>query len=178
MRGHLKARAKFLRNKDRIERLKLWVGAQDDETDLDTKMLGVLARADQPDALSIALRLLAGLSGPDGVDLAATPKAWNDILALDLEPAFWSLMARQFGYRETQPALRDLLFRLLVTDFARALNGAGLPEALRHFQLAEPALAANTIKSTPSATSKPPRGRPSRPPPRPSRNWRPWSGSS
>ena len=143
MRGHLKARAKFLRNKDRLERLKRWAGAQDDETDLDTKMLGVLTRADQLETLSITLRLLAGLSGPEGVDLAATPKAWNDILALDLEPAFWSLMARQFGYREAQPSLRDLLFRLLVTDFARALNGAGLPEALRHFQLAEPALAAN-----------------------------------
>ncbi len=143
MRDHLKARAKFLRNKDRVEKLKRWISPQDHETDLDTKMLAVLTRADQPDALSVALRLLVALSGSEGVDLASLPKSWNDIVAFDLEQPFWSLMERQFAYRQTQASLRDLLFRLLVTDFAHSLNGLALPESLQHFQLTDTAGSAN-----------------------------------
>lgn len=56
LRPHLKERAKFLRAKERVERLKRWVMPTDTAEDIDRKMLGVLARADQPDLFSILLR--------------------------------------------------------------------------------------------------------------------------
>lgn len=52
LRAHLKARAKFLRAKERVERLKRWVLPHNSADDLDRKMMAVLSRAEQPDALT------------------------------------------------------------------------------------------------------------------------------
>ncbi len=49
LRAHLKARAQFLRAKDRFEGLKKWVLPDDTDTDLDRKMIAILIRAEQPD---------------------------------------------------------------------------------------------------------------------------------
>ncbi len=142
LRGHLKERAKFLRAKDRVERLKRLVVATDSADDLDRKMLAVLTRADQPELFSILQRLFTALVSEGEVDLNAQPKIWQDIIANDLENAFWQLAKIQLGYAEAEPGLRDLLFRILVTDFARSLLGKPL-ESLKHFILPERNLAAN-----------------------------------
>ncbi|MBD5804523.1 PglZ domain protein [Azoarcus sp. Aa7] len=142
LRAHLKARSKFLRAKDRVERLKRWVLPNDGAEDLDRKMIAVLVKADQPDLSAILLRLFAGLL-PDGVpDLDTESKAWSDIVANELEDALWALVARDMGYQVTSPSIRDLLFRVLVTDFSRSLRGA-CPAQLAHFVLSDKALAAN-----------------------------------
>ena len=57
MRTHLAARQKFLRAKERVERLKKWVSPQDVESDLDLKMLAVITRAEQPETFAILTRL-------------------------------------------------------------------------------------------------------------------------
>jgi len=142
LRGYLKERAKFLRSKDRVERLKRLVVATDNADDLDRKMLAVLTRADQPELFSILQRLFAALVCEGEVDLNAQPKIWQDILANDLGDAFWRLAKAQFGYAENEPSLRDLLFRILVTDFCRSMTGEPA-EALKHFILPERKLAAN-----------------------------------
>ena len=61
LRAHLKLRAKFLRAKDRVEKLKRLVVPTDTAEDIDRKMLAVLARADQPELTAILLRLFSGL---------------------------------------------------------------------------------------------------------------------
>ena len=142
LRGHLKERAKFLRAKDRVERLKRLVVATDSADDLDRKMLAVLTRADQPELFSILQRLFTALVSDGEVNLNAHPKIWQDIIANDLEDAFWQLTKIHLGYGEAEPSLRDLLFRILVTDFARSLLGKPL-ESLKHFVLPERNLAAN-----------------------------------
>jgi uncharacterized protein (TIGR02687 family) len=142
LRGHLKDRAKFLRAKERIERLKRLVVASDNAGDLDRKMLAVLTRADQPELFSILQRLFATLVVDGEVNLNAQPKIWQDIIANDLEDALWLLAKTHLGYDETEPSLRDLLFRILVTDFSRSLMGEPV-EALKHFILPERNLAAN-----------------------------------
>jgi len=142
LRGHLKERAKFLRAKERVERLKRLAAASDNADDLDRKMLAVLTRADQPELFSILQRLFATLVGDGEVNLNAQPKIWQDIIANDLEDAFWLLAKTHLGYAETEPSLRDLLFRILVTDFSRSFMGEPV-EALRHFILPERNLAAN-----------------------------------
>ncbi len=142
MRAHLAARLKFLRAKERVERLKKWVAPQDTEADLDLKMLAVVARVEQPDAFAVLTRLFVALAAEDGGDLFHSVKLWQDIEALELDAAFWELMARTFGYVQAHPGLMDLLFRLLVTDLSLALRG-DLPEALKHFVLPLRGLAVN-----------------------------------
>lgn len=67
-------------------------------------------------------------------DLAAPPPAWELVAKLGLDGAFWQMVKTSFGYTEDTPSLRNLLIRLLVTDYAHQLNGA-LPTALQHLVL-------------------------------------------
>jgi len=142
LRSHLKARGKFLRAKDRVERLKRLVLPSDDKNDLDRKMLAVLTRADQPELFAMLQRLYAGLVIDDDVDLAAQPKVWQDVVANDLEPAFWAMVNSQLGYAEEEPSLRDLLLRVLATDLCRTLEAAP-PGQLMHLLLPDRAKAAD-----------------------------------
>ena len=142
MRAHLSARLKFLRAKERVERLKKWVAPQDGEAELDLKMLAIVVRAEQPDAFALLTRLFVSLASDEGGDLFHSVKAWQDIEAQELETAFWELMARTFGYVQPHPRLMDLLLRLLVTDLSLALRGE-LSEALKHFVLPLRGLAVN-----------------------------------
>jgi len=142
MRGHLKERNKFLRAKERVDRLKRLVLPADNADDLDRKMLAVLARADQPELFAILQRLYAALVAEAGADVSLQPKAWQEIAANDLAPAFWSLVRTQLGYIDPNPTLRDLLVRILATDFCRGLEG-NPPGQLAHFVLPDRTLAAN-----------------------------------
>jgi hypothetical protein len=142
MRAHLLARQRFLRSKDRVERLKKWVSPQDQEAELDLKMLAVVTRADQPDPFAILTRLYISVASEESMDLFQSGKVWQDVCSLDLDAPFWELMTRAFGYGENPPSLTDLLLRLLVTDLSLALRGA-LPQALEHFRLNDRSLAVN-----------------------------------
>lgn len=142
LRQHLKERAKFLRAKDRIDRLKRLVLPGDNAQDLDRKILAVLTRADQPELFAILQRLYGAMVVDGVADLSAQPKAWQDIAANDLTLAFWELVQTQLGYSDAAPNLRDLLLRILVTDFCRSLQGDA-PRQLTHFVLSDRTLASN-----------------------------------
>ena len=144
LRPHLKERAKFLRAKDRVERLKRLVLPGDNALDLDRKMLTVLTRADQPELFVMLQRLYAACVVDGTADLSVEPKAWQDIVANDLTAAFWTLVEAQLGYKpdsaDANPSLRDLLLRILVTDFCKRLDGDA-PRQLAHFVLPDRTLA-------------------------------------
>jgi len=142
LRQHLKERSKFLRAKDRVERLKRLVQPGDSALDLDRKMLAVLTRADPPDLFAMLQRLYAACVVDGAADLSAQPKAWQDIAANDLTVPFWDLVQQHFGYSDSEPSLRDLLLRIFVTDFCRGLD-CDAPRKLAHFVLPDRALAAN-----------------------------------
>jgi uncharacterized protein (TIGR02687 family) len=142
LRSHLKERTKFLRAKDRVDRLKRLVLADDTAEDLDRKMIAVVVKADPPDFSTILLRLFSAMVQDGAVELDAPSKLWTDLVANDLDAAFWTLVEHETGYRDAQPTLRDLLFRILVTDFARTLGNASLAQ-LSHFILGNKTLAAN-----------------------------------
>jgi uncharacterized protein (TIGR02687 family) len=134
LRAHLKIRARFLRSRERVERLKRQVRSEDSSADLDRKMLAVLSKAEQPDPFSIFVKTFAGLVSDGLADLDATSKVWADIQANDLCEAFWILAEGEFGYTERDPSIRDLLTRIFVTDMASSLTGS-LPSSLAHFVL-------------------------------------------
>jgi uncharacterized protein (TIGR02687 family) len=142
LRSHLKERAKFVKAKDRVDRLKRLISSGDSADDIDRKMIAVLTRADLPELFSILQRIY-GAYVVDGVaDLSTQPKPWQDICSNDLESTFWRLVQGQLGYVDPNPNLRDLLVRILVTDYFRGLEGEG-PKQLAHFLLPERSLAAN-----------------------------------
>lgn len=134
IREHLKRRAKFLRNKDRLEKLKRVTSPLDDEAALDRKMLAVITRADPPEPFAILYKLLSALIVDGNVQMEAQPKMLDEIIALELAPSLWALVKEQFGYQSAQPTLRDLIYHLLVTDFALLHQGT-FPSALQPFVL-------------------------------------------
>ena len=143
MQGHLKLRAKFLRAKDRVERLKRWVEPHDTAQDLDRKMLAVAVRAETTDAAGIFVKVFASLAA-EGVDLTIVPKPLAELAGLELEEAFWSLAEREFGYApdaSDTPDLRGLLYSILATDFCNTVGTT--PPALAHFVIKDRARAAH-----------------------------------
>jgi len=67
-------------------------------------------------------------------DMGTPPAAWDMVAKLGLEGAFWQMVKVSFGYAEEMPNLRNLLIRLLVTDYAHHLNGV-MPTSLQHLVL-------------------------------------------
>ena len=124
LRQHLTDRRKFFDNKERLQKLKALVAPDDIAADLDRKMIAVVAKADQPE-LFIILRTLyhAYTESAVAIDLDAAPAVWEAVEKFDLAPPFWSMVKTAFGYAAENPSLKNLLIRLLVTDYAHDLAG-------------------------------------------------------
>lgn len=149
LRQHLAKRRKFLDNKDRLRKLQSLVEANDNEADLDRKMLTVVVRAEQPEWFNIVRTLfheftmseptsdLFTQTEPGEIDLDSPPHVWDQIEKFDLAEPFWQMIRVIFGYEEEAPNLRNLLIRLLVTDFAHALKGS-VPGAFLNLLLPKP----------------------------------------
>ncbi|PQA81926.1 BREX-1 system phosphatase PglZ type A [Limnohabitans sp. TS-CS-82] len=141
--GHLKLRAKFMRAKDRVERLKRWVQPDDQAVDLDRKMLAVLAKAETADTAGIFLKVFQALA-TEGSDLGGSPKPLQEMAAQELEGIFWALAESEFGYKEASgeaPSLRGLLYRIFATDFCNAIGVS--PSSLNHFVISDRSRAAH-----------------------------------
>lgn len=137
LRDHIAKRRKFFDSRDRIDKLKRIVHDDDGELDLDRKMLAVVTRSDQPEPFNIVRTLFHAMSGADGVDLDVIPAVWDQVEKFDLDEPFWAMMHSVFGYTEESPMLKNLLIRLLVTDYAEQLRGE-LPNALQNLILNGP----------------------------------------
>ena len=74
LRQYLTNRRKFFDNKDRLQKLKLLVTAEDTTTDLDRKMMAVVVKADQPELFTIIRTLFhAYTDSGDEIDLDTPP---------------------------------------------------------------------------------------------------------
>ena len=134
LRQHLAKRRKFFDNKERLHKLKSLVAPEDSELDLDRKMLAVVAKADQAELFNIVRTLYHSMTEEDAPDLEAVPPIWAQIERFELDEPFWRMIETVFGYGEESPTLKNLLIRLLVSDFAHYL-AKELPGALQHLQL-------------------------------------------
>jgi len=131
---HIAARRKFFDAKERLRKLKNFVDPSDDESALDRKMLAVVSRAPRAEPFSIVCTLFHSMAEDREIDLERVPSSWEQIERFDLEKPFWQMVETSFGYREDSPSLRNLLIRLMVSDYAYSLNGE-LPAAFHHLQL-------------------------------------------
>ena len=134
LRQHLAKRRKFFDNKERMHKLKSLVAPEDSELDLDRKMLAVVAKADQAELFNILRTLFHSMTEGDAPDLEAVPPIWAQIERFELDEPFWRMVETVFGYGEESPTLKNLLIRLLVSDYAHYL-AKELPGALQHLQL-------------------------------------------
>ncbi|MBK5938204.1 BREX-1 system phosphatase PglZ type A [Halochromatium roseum] len=131
LRQHLAERARFFASRERLERLKRLISADDGAADIDRKILAVLVKADHPELFTLLITLLDAI--PDG-QLDAEPAVWPDLTKYGVEDAFWDLIDAHFGWRDEAPTLKGLLIRLLVSDLANGL-GSALPAGLQHLVL-------------------------------------------
>lgn len=133
LRDHLKLRSKFLRARDRLERIKRWVEPLDTAEDLDRKMLAAVTKAETADTSAIFLKVFGALAA-EGADLGKTPKVIEEMASNELVGAFWTLAEREFGYKDTGsegPSLRGLLYAIFATDFCNGVRNT--PAPLVHF---------------------------------------------
>ena len=137
LREHLAERRTFFDNKDRLQKFKALVASNDTADDLDRKMLAVVVKADQPELFTIIRTLFHAFTEvehEDEIDLGNSPPCWDQIEKFDLAQPFWRFIKNTFGYSEASPSLRNLLIRLLVTDYAHHLQG-NVPPSLEHLIL-------------------------------------------
>jgi hypothetical protein len=120
------------------------VTGDDQEDDIDLKMLAVITRADQPEPFSILIKLFDSFCREGTFDSQEPSKPWIEIEKLDLMPFFWKMLARTFGYANNDTSnLTDFLLRVLVTDFANAIK-SDPPSSISHFIMPNPAQAMNS----------------------------------
>ncbi len=136
LKSHLALRKKFFDSKDRLNKLKAIILPEDNETDIDRKMLSVVARADQPELFHLIHIFFHGWLDASVFDLEVSPTLWGQVEKLELDGAFWGMVENTFGYQEETVSLKKFLIRLLVTDFARKL-GAEIPLGLKPLMLPE-----------------------------------------
>ena len=137
LRDHLAARRTFFDNKERLQKLKTLVASNDTAADLDRKMLAVVVKAEQPEFFTIIRTLFhafTDVEDADGIDLGHPPPCWEQIEKFDLAQPFWHFVKNAFGYTEELPNLRNLLIRLLVTDYAHHLKDT-VPQSLDNLLL-------------------------------------------
>jgi uncharacterized protein (TIGR02687 family) len=134
LRPHLLARRKFFDNKDRLKKLQALVVPTDLEADLDRKMLAVLLKSEQPDLFSFLRVLFQRMDDEAEDDLSIASSAWEQVEKFDLAEFFWEQVRNFFGYTEEAPSLKNLLIRLLATDFCLTLR-ATAPATLQSLKL-------------------------------------------
>jgi uncharacterized protein (TIGR02687 family) len=136
LREHLSRRKAFLASQQRRERLQRLVDPDDDAVALDHKMLAVTLRADSYERHALIVAALCALHDPKSgsVRLDDPPDVWEQVAKYDLESVFWAVATEALEYASDQPTLRDLLTRLMVTDFAARLRGE-LPTAWERHRL-------------------------------------------
>lgn len=123
VRDHLKQREKFLRAKDRLNKLSRFTYATDNEQQLDLKMIAVLAGAEQPELTAIIFKAIEQLSRQLHNDSKDEPiPLITDCHNYGLAETFWQLVQAQYGYESEQPSIMDLLVKLLVSDFISHLS--------------------------------------------------------
>lgn len=134
LRDHLRARATFLGNQDRRNKLSKFVSATDDEAALDLKMMAVLVGSPVATAFDV-LRALCHGHGQDGrFDLSSPPEIIATFAKMDLLGRFWALMHAEFGYASDSPSVAGLLRKLFVSELFHQTDGA-IMESLAQHQL-------------------------------------------
>lgn len=136
LRSYLNSRKKFLANQKRLEKLKRVTTIDDNEDSLDLKMMTVLVNAEQVDLFTVLMRLFGSFCDEKNFNTGKISKIWEEFDKFELVKPFWKFVNETFGYEVENPAIPDLLRKLLVTDMASKPE-INIPSALNHFVIME-----------------------------------------
>ena len=134
LRNHISARSKFFASKERMGRIGKLINANDDESSIDNKIMATVLRVEQPEFFTIVRALF---HTTPNADLDELPLAWGEFEKYSIAQSFWTQAEEHFGYTEEEPSLKNLLIRLMVTDFDHKAS-TGVPKALEHLLLPKP----------------------------------------
>ena len=126
LRNHISSRSKFFASKERMGRISKLIDTNDDETSIDRKIMATVLRVEQPEFFTIVRALFHTIPK---ADLDAQPSAWDEFEKYAITRSFWKQAEEHFGYKEEEPLLKNLLIRLMVTDFDHK-SSSGAPKAL------------------------------------------------
>jgi uncharacterized protein (TIGR02687 family) len=131
LRNHISARSKFFASKERMGRIAKLIEPNDDETAIDKKIMATILRMEQPEFFTIVRALFHTIPK---ADLDALPSAWDEFDKFAVAETFWSQASENFGYTDEEPSLKNLLIRLMISDFDHRIP-TGVPKALQHLLL-------------------------------------------
>ena len=131
LRTHIADRRKFFDAKERLQKLQNHVAPDDTASDLDRKMIAVVAKAEQPELFNLVRTIFhAWTEAGSQSDLDIPPAVFGQIEKFDLDVPFWQMVKATFGYQEENPTLKNFLLRLMLTDYAYHLKG-DVPQSIR-----------------------------------------------
>jgi uncharacterized protein (TIGR02687 family) len=128
---------KFFTSKQRLQKLKKLLPENANQDELELTMLSVLIKSDSPGFVPLMQQIILTLSD----DLDST-EVIDELAKFDLQPALARLLEKEFGYSSLLSVagghealeksgivglnLKDLLLKLLITDFYHGLVSSGL----------------------------------------------------
>ena len=134
LRGHVALRRKFFDSRERVQKIRGLVERDDNELDLDRKMLAVVTKADQPELFNIVRTLFHSMTEGEEADLDMIPPTWEQVEKFELDQPFWGMVKTAFGYESDSPNLKSLLIRMTVADYLHHL-GKEAPPSLSQLTL-------------------------------------------
>jgi len=131
LRTHIADRRKFFDAKERLQKIKSMVSSDDGASDLDRKMIAVVAKAEQAELFNLVRTIFhAWTEAGSEIELDNPPAVWDQIEKFDLDAPFWQMIKATFGYEEENPILKNFLLRIMLTDYAHYLK-ADVPQSIR-----------------------------------------------
>ncbi|MDR0609893.1 MAG: BREX-1 system phosphatase PglZ type A [Planctomycetaceae bacterium] len=133
--NHLKSRQKFFDSKDRLDNLKKIITSEDNESDIDRKMLAVTAKSGQNDFYNIARAVFQSYILQDDINFETPSETWKLIEKFSLSKTFWKLSEQIFSFKDDNPTPEKLLIQLFVSDFVHRLDDDSAPRSLVNLRL-------------------------------------------
>ena len=125
LRDHLQKRIEFFENPQRLPKLKAFIQLNDDENEIDRKMLAVLVNAKNDQLFDILQAIFVNFPIDQGLD--GLPEVFKTIEKAKFSEVFWLLVKEELGYGSQVPTLRQLLSFLFVSDLSLTMGNRLFP---------------------------------------------------
>ncbi|MDR1382769.1 MAG: BREX-1 system phosphatase PglZ type A [Planctomycetaceae bacterium] len=132
--SYLKSRQKFFDSKDRLDNLKKIITPNDNNSDIDRKMLAVTTKSGQHDFYNIARAVFQSYLIQNDINFETPSETWKLIEKFSLSETFWKLSEQIFSFKDDNPTPEKLLIQLFVSDFVHCLNDS-VPQPLVNLRL-------------------------------------------
>jgi uncharacterized protein (TIGR02687 family) len=128
---------KFFGNKQRYAKLRKLIASNADKEALELAMIATIVKVDTVSFHAVMHQLINQYnSSPESID-----EIFEEFEKFDLSAAFWRFALKEFGYlalgqwtdKAAKPSLKDLIFKLLITDCQHGLASSGVDVAKSKF---------------------------------------------